>query len=282
VGNTLYFAANDGSSGFELWAYESATTPQVANLLPPVLVLSRDTGSVAHVTRNGRIQISGLQDAASWQYRIRTNSLRGGWIDGTSFTLTLAADANDRVVARQVDAVGNRSANSNAIEFTLDTTPPDPLISHLGLSIPSGFQITTADNGRTLSGSGTDRNADVLISHGDRRLLTIRSNHTGMFSHTFTASEIERISQETQSFSVRQVDRAGNRAESSTKTAFVNTTTGSDRLDILTSMRVSRDVFAWESLQDSLLRRFDTITIMNRMTAYVSLLNEASRSSIHP
>jgi hypothetical protein len=100
----------------------------------------------------------------------------------------------------------------------------------------------------------------VQIFHAGRRLLTTRSNRDGVFSHTFSPADIERIGQGEQSFFARQVDAAGNRGDSAAVQAVVNTTVGSARRDLLTGIRQQRDVFVWNRLDHSLLRGYDTIT----------------------
>ena len=135
-----------------------------------------------------------------------------------------------------------------------------PQIDTIGLSVASGFSITAAQNARTLRGSGADPNSDVHIFHGGRQLLSTRSNRQGLFSHTFSPTEIEHIGQVEKSFFVSQVDAAGNRGDSAVVQAVVNTTTGSALRDLLTGVDKQRDIFRWDRLDHSLLNRYDTIT----------------------
>jgi hypothetical protein len=184
--------------------------------------------------------------ALTWSYTTPTLPSTGG----TSYSIS----------ARVADAAGNLGTASAVRGFTLDTVAPLPQIDRIGRSVSSGFRVTAARKARTIRGSGADANADVQIFQGRRPLLTTRADGDGVFSHTFSSTEIERIGQGRKSFFARQEDAAGNRGDSEVVRAVVNTTRGTAQRDELTGVGDQRDVFRWNRLDHSLLRRYDTIT----------------------
>jgi len=101
----------------------------------PVLELAQDTGTVAGETSNGQVNITNLEDGASAEY-----SLDGGanWtpVEGASFTLT--GDGVKSVTVRQTDLANNQSDPSTALEFTLDTAPPEVTVTSLAGIAPAG------------------------------------------------------------------------------------------------------------------------------------------------
>jgi protein involved in ribonucleotide reduction len=184
--------------------------------------------------------------ALTWSYTTASLPSTGG----TSYSIS----------ARVADAAGNLGTASAVRGFTLDTVAPSPQIDRIGRSVSSGFRVTAARKARTIRGSGADANADVQIFQGRRPLLTTRADGDGVFSHTFSSTEIERIGQGRKSFFARQEDAAGNRGDSEVVRAVVNTTRGTAQRDELTGVGDQRDVFRWNRLDHSLLRRYDTIT----------------------
>ena len=104
----------------------SDAAPDTAPPAAPSLVLVSDTGSSASdgVTRNGQVNVSGLEEGATWQF-----STNGGssWTTGTgtSFTLEAGSYAAGAVQVRQTDGAGNNStAASLTSAITVDLTGP--------------------------------------------------------------------------------------------------------------------------------------------------------------
>ncbi|TQM91582.1 Ig-like domain-containing protein [Roseinatronobacter monicus] len=101
----------------------------------PDLELAQDTGTVAGETSNGQVNITNLEDGASAEY-----SVDGGanWtpVEGASFTLT--GDGVKSVTVRQTDLANNQSDPSAALEFKLDTAPPEVTVTSLAGIAPDG------------------------------------------------------------------------------------------------------------------------------------------------
>ncbi|MDD5214962.1 MAG: hypothetical protein PHQ03_05425, partial [Methylococcales bacterium] len=98
-------------------SFTLTTTPPIA----PALALSVDTGKAGDfITSVGRVSISGLVTNAKWQYSIDNGS---HWLDGIGNEFTVKGDGSKTVLARQVDAAGNFSAQSS-LNFVLDTSAP--------------------------------------------------------------------------------------------------------------------------------------------------------------
>src|SRR5207249_6618437 len=83
----------------------------------PTVALSSDTGSSNsdHITRNGALNVSGVESGASVQY-----SINGGSTWSSSFS---AVEGANSVQVRQIDVAGN-TGNAASFSFTLDTIPP--------------------------------------------------------------------------------------------------------------------------------------------------------------
>ncbi|MCW5735268.1 MAG: DUF4347 domain-containing protein [Enhydrobacter sp.] len=88
----------------------------------PTLSLATDGGSSASdgITNDGTVNVDGLEAGASWEY-----STDGGssWTAGVGTSFVVTGDGDKTAIARQTDAVGNPSAESDTLSFTLDTTP---------------------------------------------------------------------------------------------------------------------------------------------------------------
>src|SRR5207249_4200213 len=83
----------------------------------PTVALSSDTGSSNsdHITRNGALNVSGVESGASVQY-----SINGGSTWSSSFG---AVEGANNVQVRQSDVAGNNGP-ATSFSFTLDTTAP--------------------------------------------------------------------------------------------------------------------------------------------------------------
>jgi Ca2+-binding RTX toxin-like protein len=91
----------------------------------PKLSLASDTGSSNSdgITNNGRVNVTGLEAGASWQY-----STNGGsnWLagTGTSFDLSSGNYGAGSILVRQSDIAGNTSDNGQLGAITIDTSAP--------------------------------------------------------------------------------------------------------------------------------------------------------------
>ena len=111
----------------------NATAIEVDTLAPTgsaLIKLATDTGSSAtdNLTNNGLVNVSGLENGASWQYSVDSGN---NWITpstgATSFTLEAGVYAANTLKVRQVDAAGNvqiANLGTNATTIEVDTLAP--------------------------------------------------------------------------------------------------------------------------------------------------------------
>ncbi|MCX8519568.1 MAG: hypothetical protein ORN21_05495, partial [Methylophilaceae bacterium] len=178
----------------------SATTPGLS--------LASDTGSNASdgLTNNATINVSGLGSGASWTF-----SVDGGtWVSGTGSSFLATTGAHSYRV-RQVDLAGNTSEISGQPIYTLDIVAPTTVPS-LSLATDTGLSAT---DGITNVGLVRVNLANQEVGatwayqvDGSGAWLTGNSGSTFLAStglHTYT---------------VRQVDLAGNAGSASTGVAY--------------------------------------------------------------
>ncbi len=115
---------------FEYTLDNSVSTPSMA------LVSDTGASSSDHITSDGTVEVTDLEDGASWQY-----STNGGatWTNGSDTSFTLSGDGAKSVIARQTDLAGNTSTVSPAFTFVLDNGVAAPT---LGLASDSGASGT--------------------------------------------------------------------------------------------------------------------------------------------
>jgi Ca2+-binding RTX toxin-like protein len=91
--------------------------------IAPTLALANDSGisSTDRITKNGVVNITGLEAGATWQYSTNNGAV---WATGVGSNFTLTGDGAKSVIVRQTDVAGNTSASSAAFTFTLDTVAP--------------------------------------------------------------------------------------------------------------------------------------------------------------
>ena len=114
---------------------QDVTVTKDTEVETPAIELAEDTGTVVGQTSNGTVNITNLEDGAVAEY-----SLDGGttWtpVEGASFTLEDAGAVS--VIVRQTDPANNQSDPSTALEFTLDTAPPEVTVTSLAGIAPDG------------------------------------------------------------------------------------------------------------------------------------------------
>ena len=113
----------------------------------PTPALNEDTGSTDGFTNNARVDLTGLESGATWEYRLDldgdTNSddFPNSWTAGTNTFIPASAftggDGIKRAQVRQYDIAQNVSAASAILSFTLDTTPP---------AAPTNLDLDAADD----------------------------------------------------------------------------------------------------------------------------------------
>ncbi|MDP3516677.1 MAG: Ig-like domain-containing protein, partial [Pseudohongiella sp.] len=155
------------------------TTPPSA----PTAVLVNDTGSVGTdaVTKDGTVNVGGIEANATWQY-----STNGGtdWTTGTgtSFVLTEGTYTSNNVRVRQTDVAGNNSTSTNMGAMQVDQTKPAELTISLaedtginnsdlitsngqinvsGLEINAGWEYSTDGGGSWTEGKGNSFTLDA-------------------------------------------------------------------------------------------------------------------------
>ncbi len=251
-------AGNTSSQNTSFAAFTVDTTPPAA----PSLALAADTGSSNsdRITKNRSIQVSGLENNASWQFS--TNSGRS-WSNGSrsSFRVSPGSYTRKQVRVRQTDIAGNTSSqNTSFAAFTVDTTAPSLRFTAAGRR--NRINGTTA--GLRIIGAGADRNRSVELLAGGRSIARVKSNARGRFSFALTAAHIQRIRQGKRSLQLRQTDLAGNTGTTS-RAVRVNTTTATAQRDRLTGIAKRRDTFTFSRRPDSRLSNYDTITNFERV-----------------
>jgi hypothetical protein len=177
---------------------------------PPQLELTEDTGSSQsdRISRNPTIQVSGLEEGASWQY-----SLNGGntWINGrgTGFVVPDGTYPKGRVQVRQTDRAGNSSpANTSFAAFTIDTVAEAPVLE------------LAADTGSSASDRITSNPTIQVLALEEGASWEYSLNGgsswiTGSGSSVVLADGIYGDGQ----VQVRQTDRAGNTSPANTSFA---------------------------------------------------------------
>ncbi|OGT88675.1 MAG: hypothetical protein A2514_15020, partial [Gammaproteobacteria bacterium RIFOXYD12_FULL_61_37] len=151
------------------------------------LALASDTGGDGSdgITRDGLIQVTGLETGAAWQY-----SRDGGvnWTDGSgnSFTLPNGNYQAGAVQVRQTDVAGNQNGAGSAVDIRVDALAPAiPTIT--GISPDSGGSATDAvtnSNSGTLSGTA-EAGSKVHLSIDGEPAFTVIADQTGAWTASY-------------------------------------------------------------------------------------------------
>ncbi|MCX7228231.1 MAG: Ig-like domain-containing protein [Burkholderiales bacterium] len=165
--------------------------------------LAADTGisAVDGITSNGRVDVTGLEGGATWQYSTNAGA---SWTAGSGSFVTLTGDGAKSITVRQIDAAGNIGAPSAALGFTLDTTPPvtpgrtlavdsgasatdgvtnDGLVNVSGLEVGAAWQYTLNGGTSWLTGTG----ASFTIATDGVYSVQVRQTDAAGFTSTSTA-----------------------------------------------------------------------------------------------
>ncbi len=194
------------------------TLDTVANA--PSVRLVNDTGDTRlpglgtdKLTRDGTVEVQGLEPGATWQYRLDD----GNWQNGSTTTFTLGgSEGTKRVVVRQTDKAGNASAESAPLEFILDRIAPVAPTLNKVAAVLSGGKTYSKDRSFTVSGLEADSLAEYRL--GDGAWLRFTGNS---FTLPGTLADGEyRVA-------VRQTDKAGNIGAVSAITTFTLDTVAS-------------------------------------------------------
>lgn len=169
----------------------------------PTVSLATDSGASNSdgVTNVGTMNVSGLENGATWQYSTNSGI---SWItgSGTTFTLPMNSYAVGAVQVKQIDAAGNTSTiGANTIAIVMDTVANTPAIS---LVTDSGTSSTDGiTNIRTIKVENLENGATWRYStDGGSTYSTGSGNTFTLAAGTYAANKI----------TVEQTDSAGNKS----------------------------------------------------------------------
>jgi hypothetical protein len=195
----------------------------------PSLALASDSGVSTSdgITNNGTVNVTGLEDGASWQY-----STNGGssWLagTGTSFSVTPGTYASGRIRVRQSDIAGNTSGTAQLGSITVDTSAPTATAAISAVNDNVGLirgnlaaDAVSDDTTPTISGSISAALATgntLRIYNGDAFLGIASVNNTA--KTWFYTPTLPSTSGTSYSISARVADTAGNLGTASTSFSF--------------------------------------------------------------
>lgn len=140
---------------------------------PPAVALATDSGTPTDgVTKVGTVNVSGLEDGATWQYSVNG----GAFLAGTGSSVTLSGDGPKTVLVHQTDAAGNISGNAS-LSFTLDTVTS-------GTITTSGGTVTAA--AQTIQGTGEAGASIQLLDGGNPLGAAVTVDAAGHWSSAVT------------------------------------------------------------------------------------------------
>ena len=173
----------------------------------PMLALDVDSGNPADsLTNTGTVNVSGLDDGASWQYSANGTD----WTDGSGDSFAVTGEGTHSVSVRQADAAGNVSLASETFSFTIDTTAPAAPVLELA-----------SDTGSSGS-DGVTKTGSVNIGGMVDGLVWEASTDGGESWAAFDGPTVE-LGDGTFDVKVRQTDAAGNTATSDALHVVVDT-----------------------------------------------------------
>ena len=105
------------------------------------MTLASDTGSSNNdkITSNGVVNVTGLEDGATWQYSVNGGAWTNG--SGASIAATVFHEGVNTVQVKQTDKAGNVSSEGS-LTFTLDTLPPTAVITSNYSTLNTGGTTT--------------------------------------------------------------------------------------------------------------------------------------------
>ncbi|RKG35013.1 type I secretion protein, partial [Acinetobacter guerrae] len=180
------------------------------------LSLAADTGTSTtdHITNNGTINVTGVEQNATWEYRVNG----GSWQTGTGSSFTLNDGIYSSVEVQQKDSAGNVSTITNLGAVTIDTTLP--LLSILGAQDNVGVSqnnlylgATTDDSTPTLYGKG-EPNTTISIVQDGGTPVTVNVDASGNWSYTPTNALTSSATGVQHTWVISASDVAGNQANS--------------------------------------------------------------------
>ena len=202
----------------------SSSTPEVPKdttaPTAPTVSLATDTGSSSsdRITSNGRIDVSGLETGATWEYSTNSGtSWQAG--TGTNFTLSAGTYADGAVLVRQKDAAGNVSATGKpAGAVTVDATAPAAAVI-TQVAVDGIVSAAEKAAGVTLSGTGEAGSSVSVVWGTVTKTATV--NASGAWSVPFTSTEVPADGATT--VRVTLTDLAGNASAAAQQAVTVDT-----------------------------------------------------------
>ncbi|OEK02996.1 hypothetical protein BFP97_16345 [Roseivirga sp. 4D4] len=194
----------------------SVTVDATAPAMPEVTIATTDSGlnGADGITNDNTLNFGGVAESGSVleifidgvSIGTTNASIDGDWsFDHTATTL---ADAAYSITAKATDAAGNISAESNALNVTVDTAAPDQPVVDLATSSDSGISSTdnvTNDATPTIEGTA-EANATVEVSIDGTSIGTTIADDNGNWTLTPGKDLIEGVLV----ISAKATDAAGN------------------------------------------------------------------------
>ena len=180
----------------------------------PTLVLATDSGSSASdgISNVGTINVSGLENGASWLYSL--DGSNGTWFTGTGNSFSLPAGSYDAssLQVQQTDAAGNESpVGMNAKLIHIDQSVAMPSLA-LARYKPNGSVWDTNDGTVNISGLETGAAWQYSTNSGNTWVSGSGSSFSLAANTTYAANAVQ----------VRQTDAAGNSAVGKISNAINN------------------------------------------------------------
>jgi hypothetical protein len=278
-------AGNAGSGG----ATPAITYDTLAPAAPsaPDLDGNHDSGasSTDDLTNDTTTAFSGSgENGATVRLYDGATEIGSGTVSGGTWTIPVngLAEGSHTLTAKAVDAAGNASAASGALNLVVDRTPPSTAVSAAQLSDDTGSSATdmVASNG-TQAISGT---LGANLAEGEQVMVSTNNGATWTAATASAGTNVWSLPTTTLGASgvlqVRVVDAAGNAGASYTHAYTIDTTppaapstpdldtgsdSGSSNADDITG--VTQPVFSGSAEIGATVRLFDGATEIGRATA---------------
>jgi hypothetical protein len=201
-------AVNQGglSAGVEAAKPAPAIPADTAPPAAPSVQLVQDTGISAtdHVTSNGKIQVSGIETGAAWQYSFDAGKT---WATGAAAnadgvaSLDTTVNGEQTLQVRAIDAAGNISAAAS-FQYTLRTSLNPTMIFTV-----DGKEVPGLD---TLSVNSPDYLVHIFNSNGKGTTFDFQVSDSGKDGSWTTIKDTDPLSEGTHYIRYVAADLAGN------------------------------------------------------------------------
>lgn len=198
LSGTFEIVATIGNDGQTTQQSQAPLTIDAVAPIQPTLALHSDSGVTNdNITLNGRIDVSGIENGASWQY-----SIDGGtnWHDGSGpyFTVTPGTYLANAVQVRQTDAAGNASSVASMPALSIVDAEPTVTITTDKAALKAGdvatitFSFSSPPLGFTLSDIEASYGiVSDLVATNDPKVFTATFTPTGSLADATTSIVIE-------------------------------------------------------------------------------------------